>query len=678
MTPIRRDNVVDRYHGVRIADPFRWLEDPDLPETRTFVAEQNQRTFAYLSGLPVRQAIKQRITALWDYPKRSAPFTAGDSYYVFHNDGLQNQAVLYRQAALEGELTPVLDPNGLSEDGTVALTNLSFSHNGRLLAYSCSQSGSDWQEIRVLNVESGEELPEVIHWCKFTDMAWLPDDEGFFYTRFPEPGTVPSEDSSNFSRVCLHLLGSEQSADQLVYERPDQKQLGFRANVTDDGRYLILHVTRGTNPENRVYYRELDSDGPFVHLLDEHDAMYHVIGSDGERFYVHTNWQAPHGRVMAVDLARPDKHDWTELIAGRDDVIDEIRLVNDRFVVTYLHAAYHRLCIYRMDGSLEQEVALPTLGSLSTSGRRTDRDLFFSFTSYLYPTTVFRYDFASHELSQHWAPAVGFDAGGYETRQIFYPSKDGTQVPLFLTHKRGLVLDGNNPTLLYGYGGYNLAQKPSFSVSTLVWLEHGGVFAVAGLRGGNEFGEEWHRAGMLEKKQNVFDDFIAAAEWLIASGYTRTEKLAIQGRSNGGLLTAACVTQRPELFGAVICWVPVIDMLRFQRFTAGRYWTGEYGNAAENADHFRFLIKYSPLHNVRFGTVYPPVLIMTAETDDRVVPMHSKKFAATLQSAAGGDNPIYLRVESKAGHGQGKPTGKLIDEQADIFAFLFDQLQVQV
>lgn len=678
MTLAQRGNVVDVYHGVKVADPFRWMEDPDLPETKAFVAAQNERTFNYLHGLTARQAIKDRITTLWDYPKQSAPFTAGGSYFIFRNDGLQNQSVLYRLRTLESEPELVLDPNQLSPDGTVALTNISFSHDGSLLAYTCSQSGSDWQEIHLLEVETGNALPEVIRWCKFTGIAWMPDDSAFFYTRFPQPGSVPPEDASNFSQVFLHRIGTEQAADQLIYERPDCKQLGFRASVTDDGRYLVLHVTMGTNPENRVYCRELADESPFIRLLDEHDAMYHVIGNDGSLLYVHTNWQAPHGRVMAIDLNHPAKDQWRELIPAGDDVIDEILLVNERFVVTHLHAAHHRLCLYRLDGSLEREVSLPTLGSLSIDGRRQDRELFFSFTSYLYPTTVFRYDFISQQTHEYWSPAVDFDATDYETKQVFYKSKDGTQVPLFLTHKRGLRLDGNNPTLLYGYGGYNLAQKPNFSVSTLAWLELGGVFAVAGLRGGNEFGEEWHRAGMLEQKQNVFDDFITAAEWLIESGYTRTEKLAIQGRSNGGLLTAACMTQRPELYGAVICWVPVIDMLRFQRFTAGRYWTGEYGNAEENPEHFRFLIKYSPLHNVKFGTVYPPVLIMTAETDDRVVPMHSKKFTATLQAAAGGDNPIYLRVESKAGHGQGKPTSKLIDEQADIFAFLVDQLKVQV
>lgn len=675
MIQARRVNVVDDYHGIKVGDPFRWLEDPDSPETKAFTEAQNEVTFGYLHGLPGRQMLKDRITKLWNYSKQSAPFTAGGRSFVYINDGLQNQSVLYR--LVESIPVLVIDPNLFSSDGTVALTNISFSHDGKLLAYTCSQSGSDWQEIHIRHVDSKEEYPEVIKWCKFTSMAWLPDDSGFFYTRFPEPGSVPPEDASNFSRVCFHRLGTNQSEDQLIYERPDIKQLGFHATVTDDGRYLVLHISLGTNPENRLYYREIGSNGPFVRLLDEHDAMYHVVGSDGDTFYIHTDWQAPLGRVMAVDLKHPAKENWCELIPAGSDVIDDVSLINDRFVVTYLHAAYHLLTVFKLDGSLEIDVKLPSLGSISVSGKRKDKEFYISFTSYVYPATVFRYSFAQQELSEAWAPAVDFDASQYETKQVFYSSKDGTQVPLFLTHKRGLKLDGNNPTLLYGYGGYNLAQKPTFSVSTLVWLEHGGVYAVAGLRGGNEFGEEWHRAGMLEQKQNVFDDFIAGAEWLIANSYTRREKLAIQGRSNGGLLVAACMTQRPDLYGAVICWVPVIDMLRFQRFTAGRYWTGEYGNAEANAEHFNFLIKYSPLHNVRFGTVYPPVMIMTADSDDRVVPMHSKKFAATLQAAAGGDNPIYLRVESKAGHGQGKPTSKLIDEQADIFTFLFDQLGVE-
>lgn len=677
MIPAPRCQVVDDYHGTKIADPFRWLEDPERPDSQAFVDAQNAATFAYLDSLPARPAIKQRITELWNYAKQSAPTIVGEYYYFFHNDGLQNQAALYRRRSAEAEAELVLDPNRFSNDGTLALTNTSFSHDGRWLAYTCAQSGSDWQEIHIRDLTTGQELAETIQWCKFTGMAWLPDDSGFFYTCFPEPGSVPPQDASNFSRVCLHRLGTAQSADQLVYERPDHKQLGFRASVSDDGRYLILHVTLGTNPENRLYYQELTSEGQFIRLLDDHDALYHYLGNDGKTFYLHTNWLAPRGRVVAVDLSQPEREHWRELIPQAEDVIDQISLVNDQFVVTYLHAGYNQLCLYGLDGGPLRDVALPTLGTVEAGGHRHDRELFVSFTSYLYPTTIFRYDFASGELCRFWAPAVDFDPSAFETRQVFYPSRDGTQVPMFITSRRDLVLDGNNPALLYGYGGYNLAQKPVFSVSTLVWLEHGGVYAVAGLRGGNEFGEEWHRAGMLERKQNVFDDFIAAGEWLIAQGFTRSDRLGIQGRSNGGLLTAACMLQRPDLFGAVISWVPVIDMLRFHRFTAGRYWTGEYGNAEANPEHFRFLIKYSPLHNVKFGTVYPPVMILTADTDDRVVPMHSKKFAATLQAAAGGDNPIYLRVESKAGHGPGKPTGKLIDEQADIFSFLFDQLGVK-
>lgn len=677
MIEARRSSVVDIYHGVKVADPFRWLEDPSLPETTAFVHSQNEATFAYLGSLAVRQEIKQRVTRLWNYPKQSSPFTGGEHYFIWKNDGLQNQAALYRLDSLHGEAMRVIDPNSLSADGTLALTNSSFSHDGQLLAYTCAQSGSDWQEIHIRQVATSQEYAEVIKYCKFTGMAWLPNDSGFFYSRFPEPGSVPAEDASNFSQVCLHHLGTPQSEDQVIFERPDFKQLGFHCSVTDDGKYLLLHITLGTNPENRLYYRELGSDGPFIRLLDQQDAMYHCIGSDGDILYLHTEKQAPNGRVVAVDLNHPEEENWRELIAESKDVIDEICIVNDCFVVTYLHDAYNLLRIHGLDGGLIQEVNMPAPGSLSVSGRRQDRELFVSFTSYLYPTTVFRYDFVTRQISKFWGPEVDFDASQYETNQVFYASKDGTRVPLFLTHRRGLELNGDNPTLLYGYGGYNLAQKPGFSASTLLWLEHGGVYAVAGLRGGNEYGEEWHRAGMLDQKQNVFDDFISAAEWLIESGYTRTEKLAIQGRSNGGLLVAACMTQRPELFGAVICWVPVIDMLRFHHFTGGRYWTGEYGNAETDPDHFRFLIKYSPLHNVRFGTIYPPVMILTADTDDRVVPMHSKKFAATLQAAAGGDNPIYLRVESKAGHGPGKPTGKLIDEQTDIFTFLFDQLQVK-
>ena len=673
-----RVNVVDIYHGVKVADPFRYMEDPEAPETKAYVDAQNEITHEYLNNIPVRELIRQRLTGLWNYAKVGVPQKVADKYVISRNDGLQNQSVYYLHDSLDGEGRVLLDPNKLSDDGTVALTNMSFTKDGKLMAYATSESGSDWQQIRIMDVEQGGDLPDVIKWCKFTSIPWLPDGSGFFYTRFPEPGTVPKEDAVNFSKIYLHKLGTDQSEDQLIYERPDFKQLGFSSRITEDGTYLLLHVSLGTNPENRVYYRELNSQGEFIRLLDENDAMYRFIGNDGSLFYFHTTYQAPNGRVIAIDVDNPGRENWQELIAESQDVLQGVTMVNNQFVAMYLHNAFGQVKLFQRDGSPAGEIELPTLGSLAgMSGKREHKEMFLGFTSYLYPTTVFRYDFESGKLVKYWAPDVDFNPDEYETKQVFYPSKDGTKVPMFITHKKGVKLDGSNPTVLYGYGGFNASSTPNFSVSNLVWLEAGGVYAVACLRGGSEYGQTWHRAGMLEQKQNVFDDFIAAAEWLIENKYTKVEKLAIMGRSNGGLLVAACMTQRPDLFGAVVCWVPVIDMLRYHRFTAGRYWTGEYGDAEKYPDHFRFMLAYSPLHNVKFGTVYPPVIVMTAESDDRVVPMHSKKFAATLQAAAGGDNPIYLRVESKAGHGAGKPTSKLIDEQADIYAFLWDQLKIE-
>jgi prolyl oligopeptidase len=673
----RRGNVIEDYHGTRVADPFRWMEDPEAQETKEFIAAHNQVTRAYLDNIRARRQYRERLTELWNYEKLQGIFRSGDRYFFYKNDGLQSQAVLYYSDTLDGEPRLVIDPNRLSDDGTVALSGVSPSHDGKLIAYSCTQSGSDRQLIRIRNVETGEDFPEVIQWCRFTRAAWLPDDSGFYYTRFPEPGQYPPEDSVNYAQVYLHKLGAPQSADQLIYHRPDFKELGFGARVTDDGRYLVLHVSLGTNPENRFYYRELSSRDDFIRLLDDNDAMYRFVGNDGSVFYFHTKLAAPNGRVIAIDVNQPERENWRELIPESSDVLDSVQLINDCFVLTYSHDVHNLVKIHARDGSYLREVELPTLGTCSVSGRREHDEMFVTFTSFLYPATIFRYDFASATLDKFWTANVDFDATQFETKQVFYTSKDGTRVPLFLTHRKGLQLDGNNPTLLYGYGGYNSSQRPNFALHTLPWLEAGGVYAVAGLRGGNEYGETWHRAGMLEQKQNVFDDFIAAAEWLIENQYTRREKLAIYGRSNGGLLTGACMTQRPDLYGAVICQVPVIDMLRFHRFTAGRFWTGEYGNAEVYADHFKFMHAYSPLHNVKFGTIYPPTLIMTAESDDRVVPMHSLKFAATLHWAAGNPDDIYLRVESKAGHGHGKPTGKIIDEYADIFAFLFERLGVK-
>jgi prolyl oligopeptidase len=678
--PTRRDETQDNYHGTIVVDPYRWLEDATSAETQAWSEAQNALARAYLDALPARGRIQARYTELMNYPKYGVPRKKGERYYFSKNSGLQNQAVLYMQQPLGAESKLVLDPNTLSSDGTVALTNQAFSQDGRLLAYGTSSSGSDWQELRIRDVDSGTDYDDVIRWCKFTGIAWRHDDTGysFYYSRFPQPGTVPQEDQTNFNKVYWHKVGTTQDEDVLVYERPDQKELAFDPFITDDEQYLLLHVWHGTDPKNRVYYREVASDAPFVRLLDEADASYNFIGNDGPLFYFQTDLEAPRGRIVAIDIRQPERENWRELVPEQEDVIAFSLMVNSQFVIAFMHHAHHVLHIYETDGSFVRDIALPTLGSIAgISGKQTDTELFFSFTSFLYPPSVYRYDFTDQTLSLLYGTEVKFDPSNYTTQQVFYSSKDGTRVPMFLIHKKDLVLDGNNPVLLYGYGGFNVSLTPSYSTNINLWVEHGGVYAVANLRGGNEYGEEWHQAGMLEKKQNVFDDFIAAAEWLIANKYTNSSRLAITGGSNGGLLVAACMLQRPELYGAVVCRVPVIDMLRYHRFTVGRYWIPEYGNAEQSEEHFRFLYAYSPLHNIKPGTVYPPTLIMTADTDDRVVPAHSKKFTATLQVANGSNNPILLRLEMKAGHGLGKPTAKIIEEESDVLAFLFDLFHIQ-
>ncbi len=670
----RKGDIVEDYHGTKVADPYRWLEDPQSEETKAWVEEENEVTSEYLKAISYREQIREHLTELWDYPKYSAPYKKGGRYFFSKNDGLQNQSVLYMQETLESEAVVVLDPNTFSADGTVALTGSSLSEDGLLLAYGTSSSGSDWQENRIRRIDDGSDFPEVIRWCRFASIAWRHDNTGFFYNRWPQPGTVPEEDPSMYSRVYWHALGTPQEEDALVYERPDAKELSFSPAITDDGAYLVLTVLHGTDAENRLYYREVNSDKPFVRLLDEANAMYSVVGNNGPVFYIHTDLNAPRGRIIAIDLRSPECENWQELVPQQDDVIAFVSLINAQFVVTYMHDAHHQMLIYNLDGSFDHEIPLPTLGSVvEISGKPEDTEMFVSFTSYLFPPTTYHYDFPSSALTLFRRPEILFEPDDYETEQVFYPSKDGTRIPLFLTHKKGLQLDGNNPTFLYGYGGFNISLTPDFAVSRLLWLEHGGIFALANLRGGNEYGEEWHKAGMLEKKQNVFDDFIAAGEWLIANKYTSMPKLAINGGSNGGLLVSACMVQRPDLYGAVVCAVPVIDMLRYHKFTIGRFWTGEFGNAELDAEQFKFMYAYSPLHNVKDGVSYPATLILSADTDDRVVPAHAKKFTARLQEANGGPNPILLRIEMKAGHGLGKPTAKVIEEMTDMYAFLFDR-----
>lgn len=676
--PTKTVDVVDDYHGFKVQDPYRWLEDFESDEVKRWVDEQNRLTFDFIRSTPFYDKIKNRLTELMNYPRYSVPVKAGERYFFFKNDGLQNQSVLFMREGLKGKDILVIDPNKFSEDGTVALMNLSYSKDGRFLAYGVSTSGSDWQEIRIRDVLTGKDYDEVLKWCKFSSIAWLPDNSGFYYNRFPEPGTVPKGEENNYNKVYFHRLGTPQSEDRLVYERPDAKELNFYPQITEDGKYLILTVTHGTSPKNRIYYRKLNSNDDFIRLLDEADASYDFIGNKGDVFYFVTDLNAPRYRIIAIDVNKPERKNWIEVIPEKKSVISNARIINDHFVVVYTEDVKHKIEIYTLDGKFVKEIKLPTAGTVSgLSGKQKDTEMFFGFTSFLFPLNVYRYDFKTEKLELFFESKLkNFNAGDYVVKQVFYESKDGVKVPMYVVHKKDLKLDGNNPALLYGYGGFNISIMPSFSAIRLLWLEIGGIYAVANLRGGSEYGEEWHQAGMLDKKQNVFNDFIAAGEWLIKNGYTNSKKLVINGRSNGGLLVAACMVQRPDLFGAVVCEVPVIDMLRYHKFTVGRYWVPEYGNAEANPEHFKFLYAYSPLHNVKKGVVYPPTIITTADHDDRVVPLHAYKFTATLQSANAGDTPILLRVETKAGHGAGKPTSKIIEEQADIYAFIFKVLGI--
>jgi prolyl oligopeptidase len=674
--PARKGNVVDDYHGTRVADPYRWLEDADSEETRAWVKAQNELTFGYIRT-PARERIKDRLAELWNYPKYSIPYKKGGRYFFEKNDGLQNQDVVYVQDGPEAEPRAILDPNKLSEDGTTAVSGWRVSQDGRLLAYGLSYKGSDWQEWRILDVVSGEHHPEVLRHCKFSSVAWKHDQSGFFYTRFPDPDTVPEEDRNAYHRIFWHELGTPQSEDRLVFERKDDKHFLFQAWITEDGTYLVLGLAHPKElPKNRIYYREVESDGEFVRLLDEADAKYLPVGNAGTRFYFRTDLDAPRSRIIAIDIRNPDRKNWKEILPEQEDVIAYATMVSNHLVVATMKDARHVLKIYDLDGGFVRDLQLPGIGSISgLSGKQSDSEMFFGFESFLQPTSAFRYDFKTDRVGLFRGPELGVDLSGYETRQVFYRSKDGTRVPMFVVHKKGMAMNGDNPTLLSGYGGFGVSLTPGFQVSPLVWLENGGVYAVANLRGGGEYGEAWHQAGALANKQNVFDDFIAAAEWLIENEYTSSSRMAVAGGSNGGLLTAACMLQRPDLFGAVVSRVPVTDMLRYHRFSVGRFWVSDYGNAEKDPGHFRFLYAYSPVHNVK-AAAYPPILITTADTDDRVVPMHGKKFAAALQAADQGDNPILLRVETGAGHGGGKPTSKRIEEAADVYSFLFKTLGV--
>jgi len=668
---------VDDYHGTQGADPYRWLEDVDSDQTKAWVTAQNEVAFGYLESIPDRDKIKARLTKLWDYPKYGAPFREGERYFFSKNDGLQNQSVIYVQEGLEGEPRVLIDPNTLSEDGTVALGGLRVSRDGKKLAWATNVSGSDWRTWYVRDIDTGQDLEDKVEWSKFSGASWDENNEGFYYSRYDAPTEGDEyEDANYYHKLYYHKVGTPQSEDVLVYERPDQKEWGFAGGVTESGDYLIIHVWKGTSPKNRLFYKDLrDPQAEVVELISELEADYGFVGHDGTVFYLQTDLDAPMKRVVAVDIENPAKSEWHELIPEKDVTLEYIGMINhNEFVAAYMKDAHSVVYRYDHHGHLIGELELPGIGSVGgTGGHREDTETFYTFTSFLYPPTIFKYDFTTGENTVFREPEIDMDLSSYTTEQVFLASKDGTKVPMFIVRKKGIEMDGSHPTLLYGYGGFNVSLTPYFSISRLAWVEMGGIFALANLRGGGEYGEEWHQAGMLKNKQNVFDDFIAAGEYLIAEGYTSKAKLSCAGGSNGGTLVGAVCNQRPDLFKAALPAVGVMDMLRFHLFTIGWAWVSDYGSS-EDPDMFPTLYAYSPYHNLVDGVDYPAMMITTADHDDRVVPGHSFKYAARIQEAHAGADPVIIRIETKAGHGGGKPTSKIIEEVADEWAFLWDQL----
>jgi len=673
--PAPKTNQTDDYHGTKIADPYRTLEDADSPATQKWIEEENALTASWLARAPDREKIRAHLTNLWNYEKFGGFSKAGGHYFYFHNSGLQNQSVLYVMDQINGQARELIDPNTYRKDGTAALNGESVSWNGRLMAYAVAQAGSDWNEWRVREVATGNDLPDVILWSKDGSVSWAPDDSGFYYARFPEP---PAEQlltaSALNQKIFYHRLGDDQKADHLVYERTDHPDWLSGAGVMEGSDVLIVDTFPGVYGKNLLAWRDLtDASGPVRDLVATAEHEYDPIAVAGTLLYLRTNDGAPRGRIIAMDLHRPDRTHWKEIVAEREETLEDAHMANmpnARLLLSYMKDANSAARLATLDGKPAGDVELPGLGTASWSpARLRDREMFYSFSGYTIPPGVYRLDLETGKSALIRQGKAAFDPGAYETRQIFYKSKDGTRVPMFISGRKGLELDGANPTLLYAYGGFDIAVTPNFAPYIAAWMELGGVMAVANLRGGSEYGEAWHQAGMRDKKQNVFDDFIAAAETLIAERYTSTPKLAIFGGSNGGLLVGAVLNQRPDLFGAAMPAVGVMDMLRFHKFGFGAQWTGEYGSP-DNADDFKVLHAYSPLHNIRRGVNYPPVLITTADHDDRVMPGHSLKYAAALQEAQEGPAPILIRVETRAGHGAGKPTSKLIDEWADRFTFL--------
>ena len=669
------DSVVDDYHGTKVADPFRWLEDDNSAETKAWVEAQNKVTFGYLEKIPRRAELRDRLTKLWNYERFSPPSERGGKYFYTYNSGLQNQRVLYVTDSADAPGRLLLDPNTLSKDGTTSMTEFEPSEDGKLIVYGLSKAGSDWEEFRVRDVETGKDRDDKIEWVKFSGASWAKDGSGFYYSRYdaPKEGDV-LKGKNEFQKLYFHKLGTPQADDVLIYERKDHPDWGFGGFVTEDGRYLIIHVSEGTDPKNRIFYKDLSNpNSKVIEFLSNFDAEYAFIDNDGPVFFFRTDREAPRYCVIAMDSRDPTRA--KEIIPQTEDKLDTVSSVGGILVCEYLKDARSMARLHDFNGKAIREIELPGIGSVGGfGGRKKDKETYYSFTSFTEPGAIYRYDLASGKSAIWKKPKVEFDSSAYETKQVFYKSKDGTKVPMFITHKRGVKLDGTNPTLLYGYGGFNISLTPGFSISRAVWLEMGGVYALANLRGGGEYGAEWHQAGTKLRKQNVFDDFISAAEFLVAEKYTSPKKLAIQGGSNGGLLVGACLTQRPDLFGAAIPAVGVMDMLRFHKFTIGWAWASDYGRS-DNAEDFKSLYAYSPLHALKPGTRYPATMVMTADHDDRVVPAHSFKFAARLQECQAKDGPpVLIRIETSAGHGAGTALKKTIEETADQLAFLSKEL----
>jgi prolyl oligopeptidase len=679
----KKVDQTDTYAGVVVADPYRWLEADvrESDEVRAWVTAQNRVTFSYLETLPHRAAIRKQLEDVWDYEKYTLPTRKGGRYFFRKNDGLQNQSVLYTQESLDEAPRVLIDPNTWSKDGTIALTSFVPSRDGRYLAYGTAEAGSDWVVWRVMDVADGTILPDEIRWVKFNQPAWAPDGKGLFYARYPAPARGEAFQTLNKDqRVFYHRLGTPQDEDVLVHYTPGQPAWTYGASVTEDGRYLVISVSKGSGRQNRIYYKDLESPYAMtVPLIEDFESEYGFVGNDGPVFYFRTELNAPRRRLIAIDLREPAREKWTEIIPQTADLLADVNYIGGRFVGRYLKDASSAVQIFTREGKKVSDVDLGGVGSASGfNGDPSDPETFFSFESYNVAPSIYRYDVATGERRLLFRSNVaGLDPQKFEVKQVFYQSNDGTRVPMFIAHRKGLRLNGTNPTLLYGYGGFNVPQTPRFSASRLVWMQMGGVLAVANLRGGGEYGSEWHRAGTKLQKQNVFDDFIAAAEYLIAKRYTTPRRLAIQGGSNGGLLVGAAMTQRPELFAAALPAVGVMDMLRYHLFTAGRFWVDDYGSS-DRPDEFQALYAYSPYHNLKKGTRYPATLVTTADTDDRVVPGHSFKFAAALQEAHSGDTPVLIRIETRAGHGAGKPTEKQIEEAADVWSFLAANLGMNV